>query len=137
MIFQSPTPSNPELLNALAKDFIDSGYDIRKLERNILLSRVYNLTNVPNETNRLDDNNYSHCFIRPMMAEVVVDVLCAATGMVENFGAEAPKDARAIEVGASRVNSSISYAFRIFAALAPLLAIAKDLWNQPYPKNYT
>ena len=107
-------PSNPALLDALAKDFIDSGFDIRKLEKTILLSRVSNLTHVPNETNRLDDNNYSHCFIRPMMAEVVVDVLCAATGMVENFGAEAPKSARAIEVGASRVNSSISYAFRIF-----------------------
>lgn len=72
-----------------------------------------------------------------MMAEVVVDVLCAATGMVENFGAEAPKDARAIEVGASRVNSSISYAFRIFGRpLAPLLAIAKDPWNQLCPRNY-
>lgn len=107
-------PSNPQLLDALAKDFIDSGFDIRKLEKTILLSRVYNLTSVPNETNRFDDNNYSHSFIRPMMAEVVVDVLCAATGMAENFGPDARKDSKAIEVGASRVNSSISYAFRIF-----------------------
>ncbi len=107
-------PSNPQLLDALAKDFVESGYDIRRLERKILETRVYQLTYIPNATNRLDDNNYSHSFIRSMMAEVVVDVLCAATGMVENFGADAPKDARAIEVGASRVSSSISYAFRIF-----------------------
>ena len=31
-------PSNPKLLNALAKDFVESKYDIRKLERTILLS---------------------------------------------------------------------------------------------------
>jgi hypothetical protein len=108
-------PSNAKLLDALAKDFIDSKYDIRALERKVLLSRTYQLTVVPNETNRLDHTNYSHANIRPMMAEVMVDVLNAALGVTEKFGAEMPDGSRAIEVGASRLqNASVNYAFRIF-----------------------
>ncbi len=34
-------PSNPKLLDALARDFVQSKYDIRRLERTILNSRVY------------------------------------------------------------------------------------------------
>ncbi len=50
-----------------------------------------------------------------MMAEVVVDVLNAALGATEKFGAEMPAGSRAIEVGASRLqNGSVNYAFRIF-----------------------
>ena len=73
-------PSNPKLLDALAKDFIDRKYDIRRLERTVLLSRTYQLTSDTNATNQLDRNNYSHSYVRPMMAEVVVDVLNAALG---------------------------------------------------------
>jgi len=108
-------PSNDRLLEALAKDFIANKYNIRDLERKILLSRTYQLTAVPNETNRLDRTNYSHSYIRPLMAEVMVDVLNAALGATEKFGPEMPDGSRAIEVGASRVqNGSVNYAFRIF-----------------------
>src|SRR5206468_1883607 len=66
-------------------------------------------------TNKLDKNNYSHAYVRPMMAEVVVDVLNAGIGVTENFGNDAPTGCRAIEVGASRVNNqTVNYAFRIF-----------------------
>jgi hypothetical protein len=108
-------PSNDKLLDALAKEFIESKYNIRELERKVLLSRTYQLTAVPNETNRLDHTNYSHSNIRPMMAEVMVDVLNAALGATEKFGPEMADGSRAIEVGASRVqNASVNYAFRIF-----------------------
>src|SRR5262249_21300555 len=52
-------PSNEKLLDALAADFVKGGYDIRALERRILLSRTYQLSSTPNETNRLDKNNYA------------------------------------------------------------------------------
>jgi len=108
-------PSNDKLLNALARDFSGNKYDIRNLERTILNSRTYQLSARPNATNRLDRNNYSHSFIRPMMAEVVVDVLNAALGVSEKIGPEAPAGCRAIEVGSSRVaNASVNYVFRIF-----------------------
>jgi hypothetical protein len=109
-------PSNPALLDALAKDFTDHKYDIRAIERTILLSRTYQLSSDTNPTNKLDKNSYSHAYLRPMMAEVVVDVLNDALGTKEDFGKDvAPAGARAVEVGSSRVaNGNINYAFRIF-----------------------
>ncbi len=108
-------PSNEKLLDALAKDFLDSGFDIRRLERTILLSRAYQLSSATNATNRLDTNNYSHGYVRPLMAEVVVDVINDALGVKESFGAEAPAGVRAIEVGSTRIqNPALREAFRVF-----------------------
>lgn len=108
-------PSNPRLLDLLAQDFIDHRFDIRHIERTILLSRTYQLASATNATNKLDRTNYSHGLVRPMMAEVVVDVLNAALGVSENFGPDAPAGSRAIEIGATRLqNASVNYAFRIF-----------------------
>jgi hypothetical protein len=70
---------------------------------------------VTNATNRFDRVNYSHSYIRPMMAEVVLDAINDAVGVSETFGPEVPKGCRAIEVGASRVpNGAAAYALRIF-----------------------
>ena len=44
-------PSNEALLDALADEFVKSGYSIKQLERAILNSRAYQLSSVPNETN--------------------------------------------------------------------------------------
>jgi hypothetical protein len=110
----NPT-SNQQLLDALANDFAAHKYEIRHIEETILKARVYQLSSHTNPTNKLDRNNYSHSFVRPMMAEVVVDVLNTALGVKEKFGAEAPPESRAIEVGSTRVqNGNLSYAFRIF-----------------------
>jgi len=112
----------------LAREFLDHNFDIRHMERIILNSRVYQLSSRTNETNKLDKNNYAHSYVRPMMAEVVVDVLNSALGTSEVF---APilkpnqkgkinlptirPDIRAIELGTSLVQSpTAAYAFRIF-----------------------
>jgi hypothetical protein len=107
-------PSNPKLLDALAKEFVEGRFDIRRLERTVLNSRAYQLSSAVNPTNRFDKNNYSHAYVRPLMAEVMVDMLNAALGSEEKFGPEAPAGAHAIEVGATRVNTQVAYAFRIF-----------------------
>ena len=108
-------PANEKLLDALAKDFIASKFDIRRLERNILLSRTYQLTSTTNTTNKFDKINHAHAYVRPMMAEVVVDVLNGSLGVTENFGIEAPTGCRAIEIGSSRLqNQTVGYVFRIF-----------------------
>ena len=57
-------PSNEALLDALAKEFAASGYSIKHLERAILNSRAYQLSSVPNDTNRKDEVNYSHFLVR-------------------------------------------------------------------------
>jgi len=108
-------PSNVVLLEALAKDFVEHKYDIRRIERTILLSRAYQRASKPNETNKFDRRNFSHAQIRPMMAEVVVDVLNAALGTSETFNNDAPSGAKMIEVGASRLaNGNLNYVLRIF-----------------------
>jgi hypothetical protein len=110
-------PSNPKLLDALAEDFIKTGYDIRQLERTILNSRTYQLSAIPNSTNAQDRNNFARSYIRRMMAEVVVDVLNSALGVSEDFGRspDVPPNCKAIEVPTNRVqNGQLAYIFRIF-----------------------
>jgi hypothetical protein len=108
-------PSNAPLLDALAQDFVEHGYDIHRLERLILNSRVYQLTSRPNETNRGDRTHYSHALARPLLAEVVVDVLSCALGVPEDLGADAPPGSRAIEVAPNRVKAPhLARIFRVF-----------------------
>src|SRR5262249_9470187 len=108
-------PSNGKLLDALATSFVETGYDVRALERAILRSRTYQLSSTANETNRFDRNNYARAYVRPLMAEGVVDVVNGALGTSEKWGPEVRPGARAIEIGASRVqNGAVAYAFRVF-----------------------
>ena len=47
-------PTNPELLDYLAQQFVDNGMSIKKLHRQIMLSAVYQLEHgvQPDETSR-------------------------------------------------------------------------------------
>jgi hypothetical protein len=110
-------PTNARLLDALARDFVESGHDLRKLERSILASRTYQLDYTANETNKFDKNNFSHAYVRPMMAEQVVDVLNSALGVEEDFNAAdgAPAGTKVVEVGSNRLTSpNLSFALRLF-----------------------
>ena len=106
------------MLNALAEEFVASGFDIRKLERSILLSRTYQLSYETNDTNKFDKNNFSHAYIRPLMAEQVVDVLNSALGVDETFKTAeltAPDGTKMVEIGSSRLqNANLAYVLRIF-----------------------
>src|SRR5206468_11554805 len=51
-------PSNPELLDALAKHVVDSKFDVKQLIRAITKSRTYQLSSKPNATNDKDEMNY-------------------------------------------------------------------------------
>jgi Protein of unknown function (DUF1549)/Protein of unknown function (DUF1553) len=108
-------PSNPALLDALARFFTRSGYDIRRLERLILTSRTYQLSPVCNATNGTDRTGFSRSYPRRLMAEVVVDTLNDALGVPGEFGPDAPPGARAIEVAANRVRDPhLARVFRLF-----------------------
>jgi hypothetical protein len=118
-------PSNEKLLNALAREFIEHHYDLRHLERTILTSRVYQLSSTTTVTNHLDRRNFSHAYVRPIMAEATVDVINAALGVSDGLGKDVPPGCRAIEIGASRVqDGNTAFAFRIFGR--PLRAAACD-----------
>jgi hypothetical protein len=107
--------SNEQLLDALAKDFVKNGFKIRRLEQAILASRTYQLTSLPNASNKHDRMLHSHARPRPMMAEVVVDVLNSALGTTENVALDAPAGSRAIEVAPNFVKSlALGDMFRLF-----------------------
>ena len=78
-------PTHPELLAALAADFREHGYNLRRLMKTIVMSRTYQLSREPNSTNRDDVVNYSHALPRPLDAEVLLDALVDATGIPEVF----------------------------------------------------
>lgn len=111
---QANPPTNPRLLDALADEFVKSNYDLRKLETLVLTSRTYALSAAPNDTNKFDKNNFARSYVRPLMAEQVVDVLNSGCDVDENFGNDAPAGKKMSEVGASRINAQVSYALRIF-----------------------
>ncbi len=76
----SNPPVNAALLDALTRDFAGHGFDLRRLVRTIMNSRIYQLSSVPNETNRDDETNFSHALVRPLQAEQLLDALGRATG---------------------------------------------------------
>ena len=92
--------THPDLLAALAEDFRDGGYDLRQLMRRIVRSRVYQLSSVPNPSNRTDRTNYARAHPRPLDAEVLLDAISQVTGVPERFGTK-PEGTRAINLVSS------------------------------------
>lgn len=90
-------PSNPELLDALAKDFVAHGYDLKHLIRSICTSRVYQLSSRRTERNRRDEIFYSHFIARRQPAEVLLDSVDSVTGAAEKFPG-LPLTTRAIQL---------------------------------------
>ncbi len=79
-------PINPELLDALTKDFIDNKFDARHLMRRIVTSQTYQRSSAPNDTNKHDVLNFSRAIPRRIPAEALLDSLVQATAVRENFG---------------------------------------------------
>jgi len=96
-------PTNPELLDALARHLIDNKYDIKALIRAITAARVYQLSAKPNPTNERDEQNYSRAPFKRIDAEVLLDMVCQTTGAGEKF-AGVPAGTRAIQLWDSRVS---------------------------------
>ncbi|MCH5374197.1 MAG: DUF1553 domain-containing protein, partial [Planctomycetes bacterium] len=78
-------PTNPELLNYLTRQFIDSGFNVRHVMRLICKSRVYQLALQTNEWNADDTINYSHALARRLPAEVLFDAIYRVTGSVSHI----------------------------------------------------
>ncbi|MEK6257392.1 MAG: DUF1549 and DUF1553 domain-containing protein [Planctomycetota bacterium] len=66
-------PSNPELLDALAQDFVASGFDVKHLIRAIATSHAYGLESVPHAGNAGDTQTFARFYPRRVTAEVLLD----------------------------------------------------------------
>jgi Protein of unknown function (DUF1553)/Protein of unknown function (DUF1549)/Bacterial Ig-like domain (group 2) len=89
--------SNPELLDALADDFVKSGYNIRRLMQTIMHSRLYQLDSQPMHENAMDRRFYSHYLVKRLSAETLLDALDAVTQTPTKFE-KLPAGTRAIEL---------------------------------------
>ncbi len=72
-------PSNAALFDYLADGFVASGYDMRWLHREILNSDTYQRDWRTNDTNELDESNFSRAMVRRIHGEVVADAIRIAT----------------------------------------------------------
>lgn len=104
--------SNPELLEALAKRFVESGYDLKALVRAICQSRTYQLSSEPADGNRLDRQNFSRYFPRRLPAEVLLDAINQVTG-VETAFEGLPRGSHAVQLPDNSFNQS-SYFLSVF-----------------------
>ncbi len=72
-------PSNPELLDGLAQDFVANKYSLKHLVKTIVKSRTYQLSATPNDFNKHDKQNYARYYPRRLSAEVLFDAVCQVT----------------------------------------------------------
>ena len=82
---ESNPPSNAPLLEALAQDFTDHGFDRVHMIRAIVNSRTYQMSHRPNDFNRDDTKYFSHYWPRLLTAEQMLDAICQVTGIEETF----------------------------------------------------
>jgi hypothetical protein len=107
---ESNLPSNERLLEALAKDFINSGYDRKHILKTILRSRTYQRSSLPTPANADDDKYFSRYYARLLPAEPLLDAISDFSGVSENF-AGMPARIRATQLPSPDVNNSFLKSF--------------------------
>ena len=78
-------PTNPELLAALEKHFVDGGFNLKSLVRVITKSNAYQLSSSPNQYNIADRQNYSRYYPRRLQAEMLLDAIDTVTESQTDF----------------------------------------------------
>lgn len=117
--------SHPELLDALARQFVERNYDIRALVRDICASRTYQLSTVPHETAAHDRRNLAAATLRRLPAEQLLDAVSTATETAEKF-AGLPLGARAVQVSDARSGSYFLETFGRPARQTPCTCERRD-----------
>jgi hypothetical protein len=98
--FRDSNPSaNDELLEALARDFVNNHFDAKHIIRTIANSRTYQLSSHANAANPEDEKYFSHALVKRkrLTAELLLDAICTATGSPETFTGM-PPGTRAVQL---------------------------------------
>lgn len=111
-------PANEALLDYLTDAFVEHGFDMKWLQREITNSRTYQLSWQPNETNKYDTRNFSHAQVRRLPAEVAYDAIMYATASTDRVKAlqDDPKLRAIADQNTDRRqgNNATAYALRVF-----------------------
>ena len=102
---QSNPASIPALLDKLAQDFVEHGYDHKHILRTILSSRMYQASSQTSELNKDDSRFFSHSKMRLLSAEQLLDAICDVTQIKETF-AGLPPGTRATELPSPDFNQA-------------------------------
>ena len=81
----SNPPASEALLAALADDFIQVGFDQKRMLRTMLQSRTYQLSSRALALNAEDEKYFSHAGARLLSAEQLLDAICHVTDVPEKF----------------------------------------------------
>ncbi|MFY8201224.1 MAG: DUF1553 domain-containing protein [Pirellula staleyi] len=93
----SNPPSNPELLDHLAKRLVHHQFSLEGIVREICTSRTYQLATQRNASNQWDEREFSHQKIRRMRAAVLLDCITQATETTDRLPG-LPAGSRAVQV---------------------------------------
>src|SRR5207302_9123403 len=80
-------PTNRQLLDRLARHFIDAGYRLKELHRIILNSRTYQVScePYPGASEPMQRLLFARYFARKLPAEVLLDSVSQVTGVAHKF----------------------------------------------------
>ena len=126
-------PGNPALLAHLEKEFVASGYDLKRLYRLILNSSTYQLSSMPRQQTPEAAAHFASYPLRRLEAEVLIDAINQITGTSDLYTSPIPepftyipKDMPAIAIADGSITSP-------FLALFGRSARATGLENE---RNY-
>ena len=106
----SNPPSNPELLEWLAADFVRHGYDLKHLMATIMESAAYQRSSDPNDSNLTEHRNFARFMRRRLPAEVLSDAVADLTGVRDEFTG-LPSGSRAVQTWNHKLASEFLDAF--------------------------
>jgi hypothetical protein len=106
-------PTNAALLNALAQNFIDSGYDLKKLQRLIVNSDTYQLASEYNGTwDASYEQYFARKFVRRMWSEELHDSITTAINTFPSYTVSGFTNASTVYGVTSPGFGKISYAMQ-------------------------
>jgi hypothetical protein len=96
--------THPRLLDELARDFVEHGFDLRHTLRRIALSSTYARSADVLPGNAIDDRYYSHALREPLEPEVLADAISDVLGVPDQYG-DQPFGTRAVALFDSNIES--------------------------------
>lgn len=105
-------PTNPELLDELAKYFVETKFDLKQLIRTMCRSQVYQLSSVPNDFNKVDRLSYSRYYAKRLTAETLFDAVGALLNSESKFDG-VPVGMKAVQLPDNSFNAN-SYFLSVF-----------------------
>jgi len=119
--------SNEELFTALTADFVEHGFDVKRLIRTAMTSATYQRSADTDDTNVRDDRYYSHHLTRRLPAEVILDAYSQITAVPTRFEGY-PVGTRALQLPDTKVDS---YFLTVFGRPERLLTSSAERQMDP------